>query len=373
MENYKTKLENLIVNSGILKIIFTGICVFTIIIMFIIKFRQIASVESIPEIKNKKHVLQNQITIEEITKNAKEIKSGLFIENFTEFKIAEEHFIADLVIWFEYPQNSIPIDLLAKFDIEDSDIQKKTDPILESDGENTIVKFKVRADLNMLMEYQNFPFNDHRITIIINNKQINVRNHIFKTTKDFFMVAENFRLPDWKIMGRKYMFAKSGFFVEKLEEQEDETISMLYPVSLFTFTITKTSWFAILMTLLPLFTLFYLLVMTLLASIESFFRITGPVGFFSTILLSYRFNASDIAPNIGYSTISDKLHMFIAIICGIILIYQISCHRIYSVKTSPKNLTRKEQIQKMVLKLDSISFMASQLALIFYMFYLFFI
>lgn len=343
--------------TGTFKIFITIATITVIAALFIAKFNLEVSSEPLPIIKTLNDKINGK-TLREITKDATIINTGIYLENFPKFNVSTETFVADCIVWFEFPKDKVPLNLIDKFSIEDGNIKKQSTPKISTHKNITTVRYHIRVDLKTPIYYNSFPFDDHRITIQINNRLMDAHKMRLSTEQDFFVISKNFHLPDWKIVEKNKTSVTdtfSGFIYAPLKTKTQSS-ALLYPTAGFSFIINNTGWFGITIIFVPLFLLFFLALIGLLLSFDSYFRLSGTAGIVTTIILTYRFNISGIAPKVGYLTQADKIHIFIALITSLILVYQVIVHRILAVKIPKHKEEAKKKMRRQIIVYDSLMF-----------------
>jgi len=232
--------------SGICKIIFTLFSVAAITILFLWQFKRDVQTEPLPIMKTF-HGKVHGKAIKEIIKHGVPIKVGLYVEDFPIFSVFKEIFISDCVVWFSFEKGKVPLEIINNFAIEDGVIKEKSAPIITSDGNKTTVKYHVRIDFKIPIDYHQFPFNDHRIVIQIINRTMNPEKMYFVTSADYFTFSDEFFLPDWQIAekeGKPITEPETGFIHAELEATKGKT-ELFFPTVAFSFLVRNAGWFAI--------------------------------------------------------------------------------------------------------------------------------
>jgi len=91
----------------------------------------------------------------------------------------------------------------------------------------------------------------------------------------------------------------------------------------------------------------------------------------TTIILSYRFNVSGIAPKVGYSTLADKAYIAIALIAVFVLVYQIIMNRTFAIKVKKLDTERLQKLRRRILHYDSYMYFGMQIVLFCTLYFLF--
>ena len=187
---------------------------------------------------------------------------------------------------------------------------------------------------------------------------MNPKEMILHAKKESFVLAHDFHLPDWKIIHEKdkqKLEEFSGFIHSPLGPNK----ILFYPTAGFSFVVHNSGWLGILIIFIPLFLLFFLILSGLLLDISNRFRLSGTAAIVTTMVLFYRFNISNIAPQVGYLTIADKTYLTLVGLSSIILLYQIIICRISTLKTTTKTF-----LKNTIEKYDSILYCLTQIFII---------
>lgn len=270
--------------------------------------------------------------IKELGTFAVKVRTGLFIKNFPEFEIIKNNFIIDSVLWFEFNADEITIDSIGKFSFDRGSILSKAPPEIKLIDNKIFAKYNVVFNIKSELNYHKFPFEDHRVAIIISNNFVTPQEMYFFVDGSSFQIAKNIFPANWKLQD---LNVDAGYVRHELDQQ-DKTKKAEHPKALFMINIVKASARKILVIFLPLFSAMFL-------SFFSFvMNIANVVGKFSlaisaiTALLGYRFVIEQMMPPTGYFTTTDEIYLFLLILSFLIFIFQLLLTRLYMLRADPK-------------------------------------
>lgn len=321
--------------------------------------------ENFPQLKTEKTVIDG-VPIAERVRGAMPITMGMQFENFPRFIVGQNIFIADVLVWFEFSQDKVPLDLIDKFSIEDCSIEKKSYPMITQRDGFTLVSYHLRIDFKVPLDYYKFPFDDHRITLVFYNRALDPTQFTLVTSDDKISFSSNFFLPDWRVVQKNekpVIQTEHGFIYSDLGDALRPK-KIFFPAAAFSFIASKTGHFSAMLIFIPLLLLFFLIMVGLLLDVSSFFRLSGTVALITTIVLSYRFNIAGIAPRIDYLTLADKSYLIVIILASIILAYQVMMHRWLTVKVARSEREKQKEVRHQILRYDTLLYCVMQITLV---------
>lgn len=270
------------------------------------------------------HVPQIQPINTEIIKKlgvfATKVNVGLFIKQFPSFDITKNNFVIDAVVWFEFNPSKIMLDTIEKFSFDQGNIRYRTPPeIKKSSEDRVLVKYNVLVELKTDLQFHKFPFEDHRLAVVISNNFVAPEEMYYVVEASSFQMLPNIFPANWKIVDTQ---VDAGFLNLPLDKQ-DESKKAANPKALFVINFAKASIKDFLIIFIPLFS-------AACFSLLSFaMNITNPIGRFTlaisavTALLGYRFVIEQIMPKVGYFTSTDAIYLFLLIFAFMCFIFQL--------------------------------------------------
>ncbi|MCK4517492.1 hypothetical protein KAT92_01855 [Candidatus Babeliales bacterium] len=262
-----------------------------------------------PSIADLKLPLQYYTPLQ-LTTTAKEmviVKTGLFIMGFSELDFVKHKFVFDGVIWFIFNPNDISPSTIDAFSFEQAEILKKSAPKTKALGHNLLVSYEITTKFSNALNFKDFPFDDHRLTLRLTNNQL-LPSEVRITTDSTLLVAtDNIQLKDWDLYD---LYTEFGYTDKKIDRYRPETI-ISHPLVAFYIELAKGGIRKIMVIFLPLFAIFFLGLLSLAINIlEVSTYISISVGSLS-VLLGYRFVLETMTPKVGYFTISDKIYLLL--------------------------------------------------------------
>ena len=127
------------------------------------------------------------------------ITAGLHIAHFNKFFVSQNIFEFDGTIWFSFDPAVVSLDVIKKFTIHNGEILKISGPILYQKDDKTIAQFRAHISFHTPLNYRMFPFDDHRINIIIANDFL-PDNVAFTASINTFTFEKPINLPGWNII-----------------------------------------------------------------------------------------------------------------------------------------------------------------------------
>lgn len=291
------------------------------------------------------------------------IKAGMFIRNIPVFDINKNVFSLDSIIWFEFNSDEINLDLIDKFSIDNGKITYRSPPDIKIEGSQVFVRYNILFDIKTDLTFYKFPFEDHRIPIVLSNDFVTPEEMFFVSDSQSFQTLPTVAPSGWKIGD---MSVDAGYLPLQLNKQ-DVTKKVENPKVLFVINFIKASTRKSLIIFIPLFSAAFLSLLTFLMNAANV------VGKFSlavtavTALLGYRFVIEQMMPQVGYFTTTDAIYLFLLIFAFIIFSMQLLLTRTYMVATAspPKDVDKQgpNLIQKLE-RINSILFIIMSLLLI---------
>lgn len=281
------------------------------------------------------------------------VKTGMFIKNFPTFDVIKNNFTIDSIIWFEFNSDEIPLETVEKFSFDNDKILYKSPPDIKVIANKIFAKFNVIFNVKTSLNYHKFPFEDHKIAIVLSNNFVTPSDMYFTTDSNSFQITPNIIPTSWKL---KDLNVNCGYMNLNLDKQ-DQSKMVVAPKALFTIDIEKNGIRKILIIFIPLFATTYL-------SLFSFvMNMANVVGKFSlsitalTALLGYRFVIEQMMPQVGYLTTTDMIYILLLLISLICFIFQLLITRFFMLYSEgTKNTSAKTpDKQVFIYKLEKVS------------------
>jgi len=260
------------------------------------------------------------------------IRVGLYIDKFLEFDFVNNSFIFSGIVWFQFNPGIISLDTLEKFNFEWATIRYRSKPNVQLVDDKTLVSYNIRLEFISILDYTYFPFDDHRLYLVLTNKFVSPREVIFESFQRSFIVRPEAATFGWKQINHGI---KTGYAEAQLDPH-DERKTLFYPIAVFSIDYARYGTRYLLSILLPLLLIFYLVMFSFsLARKPGLGLATGGI----TAMLGYRFVIERLSPSVGYFMISDYIFFFLLIISCLIFFINAIDHYLL-----PLTLNKKRSI-----------------------------
>jgi len=254
----------------------------------------------------------------EIRDFASVVKTGLYIKNFELFDITNDHFIAGLVIWFEFLTDEIMLDTIQNFSFINGKILEKSSGDIRINKGSMLVKFDVRVEFKSQLNYYRYPFDDHRISLVLTNNGITPNELYFTVDNNSFAMASDVYTSNWEVLELDTAW---GYTKLKLDARA-ENKKMLRPVVAYSINFAKSSMRQIIIIFVPLFIALLFGLLTFLMGLSNAYdRMRMSVSAL-TALLSYRFIIDRMMPAVGYLTTTDLIYVLYLLLLLLIFVLQ---------------------------------------------------
>ncbi|MFC1842343.1 hypothetical protein ACFLYU_01665 [Candidatus Dependentiae bacterium] len=245
---------------------------------------------------------------------------GLYVRDIPQANFATGDFFVNLTVWFKFNPILIPLDRINKFSFDNTrEIKHKSGPYTRIEGDELLASYDMRVKFSIPMNYQNFPFDDHKINFSLTNYHLSPSEAIFKSSKSNFMINEDIKLAGWEQINK---WVKTGFIKDTLNPH-DARATRFHPRAVFSIDISRAGIRHVITILIPLILIFFIAVFTLA------FNPSGPdagsiigisVASISAVI-AHRFVIESMSPKSGSFMISDKLFfLFLTSTCAIFFI-----------------------------------------------------
>lgn len=233
------------------------------------------------------------------------VKAGLHYENFREFDILKNKFVADVIVWFLFDPTAISLDTIGKFSFERGEIKWRSEPNTRMIGSKLFARYDVRVDFSTNLDHARFPLTDHRIYLVLLNQYLSPSEAIFDASRSGFSTSKSLYTGGWKPTKRTIF---TGYSQARLDKHDVRT-KVSHPRVIFGLAFRRTGFRKSFLVFVPIFLLFFLGLFSLLIDIRKNERLaTGLSTASMTALLAYRFVIERISPEVGYFTLTDHLY-----------------------------------------------------------------
>lgn len=282
------------------------------------------------------------------------VDTGIAIKNFAVFDTRNNIFVCDATIWFEYNPIMTTLDTISKFSFQKGKFLKKSPPDIKIIGDEILARFEITVEFTTSLDQRFFPFDDHRIDLMLTNEFVTYDELIYVAKDADFTVAKSIYAAGYQYLDKQ---VEAGYIKPQSEDSNRELIN---PVVLFSMEFGKAGARKPILIILPLLLMFFIALFGLTRNpLEEKTLMLRLVISALPAILAYRFVIENMSPKVGYSTLTDHIFSFIlAVAFGSFLIVSF-----YASKGSTR-------IDERIIR--RVYIIVSYLALIGIMYYLFF-
>lgn len=280
------------------------------------------------------------------------VKTGLYLKNFTKFDVLNNQFIFDALLWFEYHANEIMLENIGKFSVDNGKVINKSAPDIRVFDDVVVATYDIRIDCKANLDFQKFPFEDHKLSIVITNNAVTPYEMFFIVDNTTFNVAPDLNISNWKI---KSLNTDSGYFSPAVDTKSADKGSA-YPKAIFTLNVQKTGIRKVLVIFLPIYLVMMLSLFSFLMAIGNY------VGRFSlasagvSAELGYRFVLDKMIPEVSYFTTADSLYLVLLVSSFLVFVSQLFLGRYCSLYVDTALPIEKAEGIKFIEKINGVCF-----------------
>ena len=232
------------------------------------------------------------------------IKVGLYIDQFQDFSMVKNKFSFNGVVWFEMNTGLVSIDTLEQFNFEQAKILYRSPPDTKIIKDKLLVLYNVRIEFSSRLNFADFPFDDHRIHLILTHPFISPEEVLFSSSQREFVLKAETMSYGWKVVNH---LVKTGYIKSQLDKY-DKRKTLYNPTAVFFIDFERYGFRYIISIILPLFLILYLVFFSLsLNTNPSVSLSTGGI----TAILAYRFVIENLSPVSGDFMLSDKIFFLV--------------------------------------------------------------
>lgn len=284
------------------------------------------------------------------------VRTGLFIKNISLFDEIKNQFIIDSIIWFDFNHDELMLKTVEQFAIDNGKILYKSPPDIKIKDNKLFAKYNVLFEVRTDLRHYRFPFDDHRLSIILSNDSVTPDEMAFLVDRTSFGIAPNLFVSNWKIYDTNVNFGYSHLIID----EADKSSITSAPKALFMINFAKAGIRKILIIFLPILAAVFLSLCSFLMGISNTAGRLNLAIAGVTALLGYRFVIESMMPRVGYFTTTDEVYLMLLIIAFLCFMTQLLMTRYYAAQEeSAKNgkIASLEKSKKIVETLNNIIFL----------------
>lgn len=246
-----------------------------------------------------------------------DINVGLYIKDFPVFDMVKGSFVVEASLWFLFDPRLMSIDRIGKFSFEKATLVSKSTPHVRVMGQQIFVQYDIRLQFTIPLNYEAFPFDDHRINFVLMQNFLAPSEANFTALRSNLVLSPDIETSGWRLTDHR---VSAGFSAETLNVQADASQEVYHPRVAFTLDFERVGIRHVISIILPLLLLFFIALFTF--SIDPTGYNSGNIMSLSstsiTALIAYRFVIESISPQVGYFMFSDYVFLLFLIICCLI-------------------------------------------------------
>ncbi len=233
---------------------------------------------------------------------------GLFINNFPTLDFVNNDFVFDGIIWFEFDPALISLNTVSKFSFEKGEILSLSEPYNQFVEKKFFARYNLRVRFKSDLNYKLFPFDDHRLDIILVNRAIDPSEMIFRSYSSFFDISPSVQFSGWRL---EDLLVKTGFTESTIERSGTQKI-ISQPRAVFSLYLRRQGSRNIFLIFLPLFVIYIISLFSFAFDPQkNSTLIFGLASAGVTSLLGYRFVIENMTPKVGYFVLSDRIFILL--------------------------------------------------------------
>jgi hypothetical protein len=256
---------------------------------------------------------------------AHEVKVGFVIRNFEEFDMVKNSFIISGYVWFEFDPSIVSLKTISSFNFEQANVTKSP-PTIRMNGDKVIATFEVRIVARSGLQYNEFPFDDHRLYFVLSFDNISPRELYFISSAREFIVSSDVSILGWRL---RDAHVETSYLNNNLDAL-DARKNIIHPQIIFSLDYERIGIRYILLLILPLYLIFLLISLSYSLDEKQRSSIVSLASGGISAIVAYRFVIESFSPSVGYFMNSDYFFF----------LFLIASFAIFLSTMFPKYLTR---------------------------------
>lgn len=232
------------------------------------------------------------------------IETGFLIHDFPVFDTITGEFIIEGILWFKFDPSIIALDTLSKFRFDNGEILHRSEPVTQVQDGKVIAHYDIRVKFHLLLQYNFFPLEDHRLHFVLTHDLLTPNEIIFSSHASEFIVEANLESIGWRKNGKSI---QEGF-KQAVFDELDPSKTLYRSALVFIINYSRISIRYLLMILLPLLLMFYLSLFVFTINPDKFAETVFSLSLGNiAAMLAYRFVIESFSPSVSYFMLSDYL------------------------------------------------------------------
>lgn len=248
-------------------------------------------------------------------KKIPQIEVGFALENFAEFDITNNMFVAEGMIWFLFNPKEISLEKVGSFAFDKGALLEKSAPLIKTiDSNKILARFYIRFSFTTNLNYRKFPIDDHRIYIVLKNDQILLDDAQFISSNHNFSQSVDAEEEGWMLVNSHVI---TGYNKIVFKENNDSD-SLYAPRVVFILDYDRSGFHLLAVMIMPLILLFFAALCVFLVRVPITYDASNTFMGSIFALIGYLFVVETISPQVGYMMLSNMLY-FSTLFCTFIV------------------------------------------------------
>lgn len=253
------------------------------------------------------------------------VQVSLRINNFETFDMNNDKFIFDGVLSFEFDPSLISLNTLEQISFNNGKILSISAPTTQMIGDKLFARYSIKVQFTNYISYKMFPMDDHRISIILVQKNVSPDEIIFISNNANFVVGQDMNFAGWNNSGQN---VETGYLEEGLD-QYDKNKNLSYPAAVFSIDYGRKANIRNTLTIIfPMLALFFIALFSLTLDRDKELNLILSTSTQSIVgLVAFRFVMESLSPKVGYFLYADYFFfLFLFLMFCVLLINMIGDH-----------------------------------------------
>lgn len=278
------------------------------------------------------HIFEFDSQSKVLIEKSSPIEVGFYIQGFNKFDLLNDDFFIRGVVWFVFDQNKISSDILKEFTFfrsEQMEVNTYDKKEVKLKDNKSLIRYLIKIKLASNLNFGLYPFDDHRLYFVLNNKFLPLEKGHFKVHVDNLKYENDVELQGWRVVNKGTKVGYSEFLLDN----NDERKTIKFPRVIFYMDFKNDNIKNIIIIFLPLFITFFMF--TFFISTEYAKHQELITGFASAAIpsiLGYRFVIESMSPKISYFTFADCIFALFIVLSSVIFLVNFYLNKIKSFK-----------------------------------------
>lgn len=243
-----------------------------------------------------------------------QINVGFYIRNFPTFDFVANNFVIDGIVWFEFDPSLIALETIGKFTFSKADLIFKSEPFTKLADNKFFVRYDIRLKFSVDLDYRAFPFDNHRMSIVLENKFVPPSEMVFTSDASLFSISPNIIVQGWQIANKSVL---TGYSESALVD-DNQSKNILNPKAAFIIDFHRKGIRYVSLIFFPLIIIFFVGLLSFSLDSKDYAQLIVILTIGEmTFLLSYRFVIENLTPRVGYFTFSDQIFL-VLMLCAVV-------------------------------------------------------